>query len=129
VQRIYDAELNSRKKIMKAVDTINGGAVRLHEPKDELGVGEGVESSLAAHELFGMAVWAALSAGGIKSFHPPEGLRQLHIFADNDSNYVGQDAAYNLACRLSRDGIKVEVHVPPDTDSDWLDVLNDRYGK
>ena len=98
--------------------------MRLYEADEELGIAEGIETALAAHELFKVPAWAALTANGIKTFQPPRGLLRLHVFADNDANYVGQSAAYELAHRLNREGLTVEVHVPPIADTDWLNVLN-----
>lgn len=126
-QRIYIADVEPRKKAMPPVGTINGAAVRLHTPVDgALGVAEGIETSLGAYELFGIPTWAALTENGVKTFVPAASTKTLHIFADNDSNFVGQDAAYSLARRLSRDGLTVKVRVPPVADTDWLDVLNSR---
>jgi putative DNA primase/helicase len=131
VHRIYDAAVDPRKKTLPPITTIKGGAVRLFDPDEELGIGEGIENSLAAHALFRVPVWAALTEGGIRAFQPPPGLLRLHIFGDNDANYVGQAAAYDLAKRLHREtkgALAVEVHVPPlvkGDKSDWLDVLND----
>jgi putative DNA primase/helicase len=123
VQRIYCAELEPRKKILPAVDTISGAAVRLFEAGDELGLSEGLENALAARQMFGIPVWATLSDNGLKTFQPPPGVAGIHIYGDNDANYVGQEAAFALARRLSRNRFPVEVHIPPDIGTDWLDVL------
>jgi putative DNA primase/helicase len=126
VQRIYLTDVSPRKKIMPAVDTISGGAVRLFTAAEELGIAEGVETALAAHQLFGIPVWATLCDNGIKTFVVPPGIAGIRIFGDNDANYIGQEAAYAKARRLIRDGIAAEVHIPPEVDTDWLDVLNER---
>jgi putative DNA primase/helicase len=128
VQRIYDAAVDPRKKTMSPVATITGATVRLFEPTDELGIVEGIETALATHQLFGLPVWAALSASGLESFEPPPGIAHLTIFGDNDKNFVGQAAAYRLAKRLVHDRAvsDVEVRIPEQPGTDWLDVLTGR---
>jgi putative DNA primase/helicase len=122
LHRIYVAEVMPRKSTMTPAMTINGSAVRLLEPIDQLGVAEGVETALAAFDLFGVPTWAAISANGIQTFEPPPGIRHLIVFADHDANFVGQAAAYTLAKRLSPT-LSVEVRIPPVIDTDWLEVL------
>jgi putative DNA primase/helicase len=125
--RIYDASVEPQKKMLPPVTTIRGGAVRLYEPQGaEMGIAEGIETALAARQMFGIPVWSVLNDGGIKAFSPPDGVRTLTIFADNDANFVGQSAAYAAAQRLSREGVRVSVRVPPVADTDWLDVLNSK---
>lgn len=132
LQRVYDADVAERKKTMAPAGTIKGATVRLQEATDQLGVCEGFETGLAAHELFDVPVWAALSANNLEVFNPPR-VRQFYIFADNDVNSEGQAAAFSLARRVNRwnrqhhqDALPVVVHVPAQPGTDWLDVLIER---
>ena len=47
------------------------------------------------------------------------------IFGDNDQRYVGQTCAYRLAERLVKN-IDVDVRIPPQPGTDWLDELTGR---
>lgn len=123
IHRTYLADVPKRKKLLSAVGP--GAAVRLFDPTDKLGIAEGIETAIAAHELFDVPTWATISSTIIESFSPPAGIRRLVIFADHDRNCAGQKAAFTLAHRLHRDlKLDVEVKIPPEPDSDWLDVLN-----
>lgn len=118
------APVPSPRKLMPG-RPIAGAAIRLAPAGEWLGIAEGIETALAAGQLFNCSVWSVISTAGIETFEPPAGVRTLTIFADNDGNYAGQAAAYALAHRLALRGFTVEVSIPPEA-GDWLDVLNRR---
>ena len=117
------ANLSTSRKIMPPVTPIVGGAVRLFEYDVTLGIAEGIETALAATQLFKIPTWAALNANNLKSFAVPNTVTALHIFGDNDPSFTGQKAAYELGWRAVRKGLTVQVHIPPKSNEDWNDVL------
>jgi putative DNA primase/helicase len=102
----------------------HGIAVRLLPHGKVLGIAEGIETAMSAAVLFGIPVWAALTAGFLETWYPPADVECVYIFGDNDSSYTGQAAAYTLARRLVLTEKKeVNVEIPEQTNTDWNDVL------
>lgn len=60
------APVPSPKKLMPG-KAMSGSAIRLAEAGEWLGVAEGIETALAASQLFGCPVWSVVSATGIES--------------------------------------------------------------
>jgi len=115
-----------RKKFLPKVETINGAAVRLYAPENgHLWVAEGIATAMAARQLFGTPTWSLLSANGIKSWSPPDGITRVTVYADNDENYTGQAAAYDFARRLRSAGTAVDVMMPNAVGTDFADLLPD----
>lgn len=101
-----------------------GAAVRIMEYGPVLGIAEGIETAFAAHRLFNVPVWAALNSGMLSHWEPPEGVREVIVFADNDPKFGGQAAAYSLAHRLAAQrGVLANVETPESIGDDWNDVL------
>lgn len=115
----HKADVPIQKKILGSLPPAS--AVRLFEPAPCLGIAEGIETALAAFVRFGVPTWAATSANGLEKWSPPEGVHRVVVFGDNDVSVTGQAAAYNLAKRLRRAGIEVEVRIPEQPESDWAD--------
>jgi putative DNA primase/helicase len=107
--------------------TLPGGcAVRLWPAGEVLGIAEGIETAISASRLFNdIPVWAALNAQNLVKWTPPEGVKHVVIFGDNDRSYTGQEASYVLARRLAKiEGLEVRVEIPAAFGSDWNDVWN-----
>jgi putative DNA primase/helicase len=126
------APIAEPKKLLNA--GINGAAVRLFEPTDELAIAEGIETALAVHMRTGKPVWAALSATNMEKMWIPTTVAKLGIYADHDESYTGQAAAYALAKRIKiqakrRGPREVAVHIPRHAETDWADVLLERLAQ
>ncbi len=118
------AEVPKAKKILPPIRPIAGGAIRLFKQAPHIGLAEGIETAIAAHELSGLPVWATVSANGLETFVPPSGVEHVTIFCDNDSSFTGQQAAYALAKRLTNTkNIVCDVVVAKTVDGDFLDDL------
>ena len=122
------ARVKAPKKQRKITDTIAGSAIRLTTTGGDgcLAIAEGIETAIAVRELYRTPCWSVMNSTGMAGFRLPEHRPiQLHIYADNDSNYTGQRAAYTLANRLvvKEDFHQVFVQAPP-TLGDYLDFLN-----
>lgn len=107
---------------------VTGGAVRLSDGQEALAVGEGIETALSL--LCGplrssVAVWAALSAGGMKALRLPRRPGALILATDGDP--VGRTAGHELAARASGLGWAVSMFPAPDG-RDWNDVIREQKG-
>lgn len=96
----------------KMLGPVAGGSVRLFAMAEDgcLGIAEGIETALAAHRIFGLPVWAALSADGVRRWQWPDGMRHVTIFAD--AGDAGRQAAATLADRLNNAGIANRIVHP-----------------
>ena len=101
----------------------DGAAIRLSSVYGErLGIAEGIETALAAADRFKVPTWAAINSTILAKWVPPESVREVVIFGDNDPKYGGAAAAYALAHRLAVKGITVDVRIPDAIGTDWADV-------
>ncbi|MHB1286479.1 MAG: DUF7146 domain-containing protein, partial [Leptospirales bacterium] len=117
-----------RKMIGVSEGSTRGGCIHLMEPQDgQIGLGEGLESTLSASILTGISGWSALTAGGVeRAILPPE-IRKVVIFADRDRAGLKTAA---LACeRLRGEGREAEILAPERPGLDFNDVLKNENAR
>lgn len=100
-----------------------GGVVRLGDAGDELMVGEGIETCLAAMQETGKPAWAALSTSGLRSLALPLNVREVIVLADGDA--PGEAAALDCSRRWQREGRRVRIARPPNG-MDFNDLIRIR---
>ncbi|CUX80747.1 DUF7146 domain-containing protein [Roseibaca calidilacus] len=117
------AEIESPRKLMPGT-VPEGASVMLSDWTESgpLGIAEGIETAMAASAIFDMPVWAALNSSMMKKWLPPPGCAEIVIYGDNDTNFTGQAAAYQLANRLAVKGYPVgPIQFPSRPGDDWAD--------
>ena len=120
------ADVTPQKRVMRG--TLPAGcAIRLWEPREVMGIAEGIETAMSAAILFRMPVWAAVSGIMLSKWEPPAIAKKIVVFGDNDLSFTGQAKAYELAQRLSvKRCLEVDVEIPTAPGTDWNDVLLQR---
>lgn len=116
------AQVPSPRRLMPG-SLEDGCAVRLFNHGEALGIAEGIETAIAASLIFDLPVWSAINDNLLSKWIPPEGVREVVVFGDNDANYAGQAASFALARRLTDKGYRVYIQIPGKAGMDWNDVL------
>lgn len=102
---------NTQKLSNRSPEEIRG-AIKLFEPDAVMGFAEGLETSLAAHELSGFPVWACDDANHLAQVMPPAVCRTAFIFTDLDQDSKGYKKASQLYYRLVALGLEVYLLLP-----------------
>src|SRR5262249_7041288 len=117
IHRTYLSDDGKEKAPIEKLKKMLGpsfGVVMLTGPMGEdgeIGIGEGIETTLAGGKIHGgKTVWAALSAGSLARTKLRPGATKVHIFADRGA--AGEDAAKKLYQRAIAAGIEVLIYKP-----------------
>jgi putative DNA primase/helicase len=129
----YKANIESPRKVGAEIlsKPVTGGAVQISPPSSVMGIAEGLETTLAVMEGTKLAMNCVLNTSLMKSYLPPVGVRVVIIFADNDKNNAGIDAAQVLYDKLTKLGYTCIIALPEEEEDlenvDWENVL-ELYG-
>ena len=100
----------------------SGACIRLGKGSHVV-VAEGIESALSAGVALDLLPIAALSAGGVKSWHKFDGVQEVTFAPDQDASGIGMASARACAQRLHAQGVKVAgFAIPPGGVNDWNDA-------
>ena len=93
---------------------------------DTVHIAEGIETGLVVSMLTknNAPVYSTINTGGMAKFNPKDGVKNVVIWADNDVNSAGMNAANKLKDRLSKQGINIDIHLPKTQGHDFLDAFN-----
>ena len=105
----------------KTLGPMGSGAVKLAAAGAILGLSEGVESALAAAQLFQIPTWATCGGERLGSVELPPIVRHVVIFAD--AGAAGERQAAKAESIYARRGYGCQVELPSAGKGDFAEVL------
>ncbi|MDK9373407.1 toprim domain-containing protein [Lelliottia sp. V106_10] len=112
------------------LDHARSVAIRMFPVASTLGIAEGIETALSAHQIYNVNTWATMTANFMKKFRVPAGVKHLIIFADRDVySATGLAAAFECAhanLRAKNDLQRVSVYWPDQDDFNNLLMNGDQ---
>lgn len=119
------ALVETQRKMLTLKEAVNESiSIKLFPISETLGVAEGIETALAANQIYKANTWATINTSFLKKFKAPNSVKHLIIYADSDKNGAGHAAAFECANKnilASNDVEKVTVVWPES--GDFNDVL------
>jgi len=116
---------NSKKqfKLDEVYDT--NISIKMFAVKEVMGIAEGIESALSAAQIFDVPTWATMTSNFMKKFLVPDGIKHLFIYADNDRNGTGLEAAFTCGRTniLRPNDVEYVDIIWPNERGDFNDVL------
>lgn len=114
------------RKPKLALGLLGSGSVRFDEPRETLGLAEGIEDALSARDWFDVPVWAVLGAERYAHVGIPSSVKRVIVFGQrNKAARTCFERAYD---HLSANERRVEHWLPKDHD-DWNDALRERLAR
>ena len=94
------ADVPTTRKMMPVMNKFTGSACRMWKDGAILCIAEGIETALAVQQINGYPVWSVGSASNMKAFEPPDIVKNIYIYVDEDISATGVLAGYTLQNRL-----------------------------
>lgn len=110
----------------KVIGSQKGGAIWLHPPGRNIVIAEGIETALSAARRCGLPAVAAISAGNLAAFTPPDGVAGVLVAFDRDPHGVGEKDARRLMRSMEAKGIDAVLMPPPGGFGDWNEIDQQR---
>jgi putative DNA primase/helicase len=125
---VASGKLAGFERPKRALGSLGFGAVRVAPPvQGRLGLAEGIESALAAMQLFGIPCWATLGNERFGLVSIPESVRELFLFIDNDTG--GAHAEERALKAYAAPDRVIHSRAPASPGFDWNDELKSRLAR